>query len=131
MRQLYYLRNLVFAFSLESEILRPRNSFNQVNHLHGFAFGKISNGIIWDMKIWKPVGWNFTTSGSSNLHAFNNKIVVLSDTWSFPFNTSFTRTPSVYEVSYTLEIPSSQQWFLTRFEDNHIQERKRLLDCRQ
>ncbi|KAF8899390.1 pectin lyase-like protein [Infundibulicybe gibba] len=35
----------------------------------------------------QPVAWNFATSGSSNLHAFNNKIVAVSDTNSFPFNT--------------------------------------------
>ncbi|TCD67912.1 hypothetical protein EIP91_011846 [Steccherinum ochraceum] len=52
----------------------------QVNRPHGWAFSKISNGIIRDMKLWKPIGWNFATSGSSNLHAFNNKIVAVSST---------------------------------------------------
>lgn len=27
----------------------------------------------------QPIGWNFATSGSTNLHAFNNKIVAVSD----------------------------------------------------
>ncbi|KAJ3484579.1 hypothetical protein NLI96_g5546 [Meripilus lineatus] len=51
----------------------------QVNRPHGWAFSKITNGVIRDMKIWKPIGWNFATSGSTNLHAFNNKIVAVSD----------------------------------------------------
>ncbi|PPQ93425.1 hypothetical protein CVT25_004497 [Psilocybe cyanescens] len=59
----------------------------QINRPHGWAFSKINNGVIRDMKIWKPIGWNFATSGSNNLHAFNNKIVAVSDTGSFPFNT--------------------------------------------
>jgi len=59
----------------------------QVNRPHGWAFSKINNGIIRDMKIWKPVAWNFATSGSTNFHAFNNKVVAASDTTSFPFNT--------------------------------------------
>lgn len=59
----------------------------QVNRPHGWAFSKINNGIIRDMKLWKPIGWNFATSGSSNLHAFNNRIVAVSSTKSFPFNT--------------------------------------------
>ena len=28
----------------------------------------------------KPIGWNFATSGSSNIHVFNNRIVAVSDT---------------------------------------------------
>ncbi|KAF9002751.1 pectin lyase-like protein [Cyathus striatus] len=63
------------------------DAVQQTNRPHGIAFSKISNGVIRDMKIWKPVAWNFATSGSSNLHAFNNKIVAISDTGSFPFNT--------------------------------------------
>ncbi|KAH9854301.1 pectin lyase fold/virulence factor [Lenzites betulinus] len=59
----------------------------QTNRPHGWAFSKITNGVIRDMKLWKPIGWNFATSGSRNLHIFNNKIVAVSDTGSFPFNT--------------------------------------------
>ncbi|CAL1694788.1 unnamed protein product [Somion occarium] len=59
----------------------------QVNRPHGWAFSKISNGVIRDMKLWKPIAWNFATSGSSNVHAFNNKIIAVSNTDSFPFNT--------------------------------------------
>ncbi|KAF9473888.1 pectin lyase-like protein [Pholiota conissans] len=65
------------------------DAVQQVNRPHGIAFSKIINGVIRDMKIWKPIGWNFATSGSSNLHAFNNKIVAVSDTDSFPFNTDW------------------------------------------
>ncbi|KAF9469492.1 pectin lyase-like protein [Collybia nuda] len=62
---------------------------NQVNRPHGFAFSKISNGIIRDMKLWKPIAWNFATRDSSNLHAFNNRIFALSTDPqnAFPFNT--------------------------------------------
>ncbi|KAI0829019.1 pectin lyase fold/virulence factor [Trametes gibbosa] len=59
----------------------------QTNRPHGWAFSKITNGVIRDMKIWKPIGWNFATSGSKNLHLFNNRIVAVSETDSFPFNT--------------------------------------------
>ncbi|KAF8167167.1 pectin lyase-like protein [Crassisporium funariophilum] len=77
----------------------------QVNRPHGWAFSKINNGVIRDMKIWKPVGWNFATSGSTNLHAFDNKIVAVSDTDSFPFNTDG------FSAGGTNML----------FEDNHIQ----------
>ncbi|TDL28064.1 pectin lyase-like protein [Rickenella mellea] len=61
---------------------------NQVNRPHGWAFSKINGGVIRDMKLWKPIAWNFATSGSSNIHAFNNRIFALSNSKnSFPFNT--------------------------------------------
>ncbi|ETW86713.1 glycoside hydrolase family 28 protein [Heterobasidion irregulare TC 32-1] len=63
------------------------DAMQQTNRPHGWAFSKIKNGTIRDMKLWKPIAWNFATSGSSNIHAFNNKIVAKSDTDSFPFNT--------------------------------------------
>ncbi|KAA1467850.1 pectin lyase-like protein [Dentipellis sp. KUC8613] len=59
----------------------------QTNRPHGWAFSKINSGVIRDMKLWKPIGWNFATSGSSNVHIFNNKIVARSDSKAFPFNT--------------------------------------------
>ncbi|KAJ7642073.1 pectin lyase-like protein [Roridomyces roridus] len=60
----------------------------QVNRPHGIAFSKITNGVIRDMKIWKPIGWNFATSGTNNVHIFNNLIMAVSDnSSSFPFNT--------------------------------------------
>lgn len=60
---------------------------NQINRPHGIAFSHINNGVIRNMKIWKPIAWNFATSGSSNIHAFNNTIIAVSSTQSFPFNT--------------------------------------------
>ncbi|KAF9025805.1 pectin lyase-like protein [Hymenopellis radicata] len=64
------------------------DDMNQVNRPHGWAFKKISNGVIRDMKLWKSIAWNFATSGSTNLHVFNNKILIKSDNPSaFPFNT--------------------------------------------
>ncbi|KAF9257041.1 pectin lyase-like protein [Marasmius fiardii PR-910] len=64
---------------------------NQVNRPHGWRFRKINGGVIRDMKIWKPIAWSFSTSGSNNIHAFNNTILAVSDTDSFPFNTYVTR----------------------------------------
>ncbi|KAI0640152.1 pectin lyase fold/virulence factor [Trametes polyzona] len=52
----------------------------QTNRPHGWAYSKITNGVIRDMKIWKPIAWNFATSGSKNIHAFNNRIVAVSST---------------------------------------------------
>ncbi|KAG7451868.1 pectin lyase-like protein [Guyanagaster necrorhizus] len=64
------------------------DTMEQTNRPHGWSFSKISNGVIRDMKIWKPIAWSFATSGSSNLHAFNNIIMAVSDNSSaFPFNT--------------------------------------------
>ncbi|KAF9528161.1 pectin lyase fold/virulence factor [Crepidotus variabilis] len=77
----------------------------QTNRPHGFAFSKIANGVIRDMKIWKPVAWNFATSGSTNLHAYNNQIVAVSDTKAFPFNTDGFSAGGANML----------------FEDNHIQ----------
>ncbi|KAJ7511789.1 pectin lyase fold/virulence factor [Mycena galericulata] len=63
------------------------DAVQQVNRPHGWAFNKITNGVIRDMKLWKPIGWNFATSGAVNLHIYNNLIMAVSDTSSFPFNT--------------------------------------------
>ncbi|KAK7063605.1 pectin lyase-like protein [Favolaschia claudopus] len=63
------------------------DAVQQVNRPHGWAFSHITNGVIRDMKLFKPVAWSFSTSGSNNLHVFNNKILAVSDTSSFPFNT--------------------------------------------
>ncbi|KAG6856118.1 hypothetical protein H0H87_007332 [Tephrocybe sp. NHM501043] len=83
---------------------------NQINRPHGFQFNKISNGVIRDMKLWmvhllpltgvkpcrgahncdQPIAWNFATSGSTNLHAFHNRIIAKSNNpnvSAFPFNT--------------------------------------------
>jgi len=59
----------------------------QTNRPHGFAFSKVNGGTIRNIKIWKPIGWNFATSGSSNVQIVNNQILAASSTGSFPFNT--------------------------------------------
>ncbi|KAI0803239.1 pectin lyase fold/virulence factor [Irpex lacteus] len=76
---LTYILTCVQWWDAEQQTNRPPG--------HGWAFSKITNGIIRDMKLWKPIGWCFSTSGSKNLHIFNNKIAALSSTKSFPFNT--------------------------------------------
>ncbi|KAL0065013.1 hypothetical protein AAF712_008006 [Marasmius tenuissimus] len=53
---------------------------NQVNRPHGWRFSKIDGGVIRDMKIWKPIASSFLTTGSSNLHVYNNRIMAVSDT---------------------------------------------------
>ncbi|KAF8650280.1 hypothetical protein AX16_005333 [Volvariella volvacea WC 439] len=63
------------------------DAMEQTNRPHGLAFRGITDGVIRDMKIWKPVAWSFSTSGSANLHAYHNTIIAISDTESFPFNT--------------------------------------------
>ncbi|KAL5535292.1 hypothetical protein ACEPAF_3386 [Sanghuangporus sanghuang] len=63
------------------------DAMNQENRPHGIAFSKIAGGVIRDVKLWKPIAWNFATSGSSGIHAFNNKILAISDNDAFPFNT--------------------------------------------
>uniref|UniRef100_A0A0W0FJ81 galacturonan 1,4-alpha-galacturonidase n=1 Tax=Moniliophthora roreri TaxID=221103 RepID=A0A0W0FJ81_MONRR len=59
----------------------------QNNRPHGWRFNKIDGGVITDMKLWKPIAWSFSTSGSNNLHAYNNRIFAMSNSNSFPFNT--------------------------------------------
>ncbi|KAJ7761678.1 pectin lyase-like protein [Mycena metata] len=63
------------------------DAMQQTNRPHGIWFHNITGGIIRDMKIYKPVGWNYQTAGSSNVHVFGNTILAKSDTDSFPFNT--------------------------------------------
>ncbi|KAJ3967342.1 pectin lyase fold/virulence factor, partial [Lentinula raphanica] len=60
----------------------------QTNRPHGWAFSHITDGAIRNLKLWKPIGWNFATSGSKNIHIYNNVILAVSDNSSaFPFNT--------------------------------------------
>lgn len=59
----------------------------QTNRPHGWSFHGVNGGVIKDMKLWKPIAWNFGTSGSSNIRAYNNKILAVSNSQSFPFNT--------------------------------------------
>ncbi|KAI0756237.1 pectin lyase fold/virulence factor [Daedaleopsis nitida] len=56
------------------------DAMQQTNRPHGWSFKNINNGVIRDMKLWKPIAWSFSTSGAKILHAFNNKIVAVSDT---------------------------------------------------
>ncbi|KAF9225181.1 pectin lyase-like protein [Gyrodon lividus] len=59
----------------------------QDNRPYGWLFGYIETGVIRDMKIYKPIAWNFLTTSSNNLHIYNNLILARSDNASFPFNT--------------------------------------------
>ncbi|KAJ7830641.1 pectin lyase-like protein [Mycena olivaceomarginata] len=63
------------------------DAMQQFNRPHGY-------GTIRDMKIYKPVGWNYQTTESSNVHVFGNTILAKSDTDSFPFNTQLRPIPS-------------------------------------
>ncbi|KIY67535.1 glycoside hydrolase family 28 protein [Cylindrobasidium torrendii FP15055 ss-10] len=64
------------------------DTMEQTNRPHGWSFRGISGGVIRDMKLWKSIAWNFATSGSSNLHVFDNTILIKSDAGGgFPFNT--------------------------------------------
>ncbi|KAJ3556355.1 hypothetical protein NM688_g2075 [Phlebia brevispora] len=94
----------------------------QTNRPHGWAFSNIQGGVIQDMKLWKPIGWNFATSGSSNLHIFNNKIVAVSDTTSFPFNTDgkYRVSPEAANISHHATGFSAGGTNLL-FENNHVQ----------
>ncbi|KAG0697728.1 glycoside hydrolase family 28 protein [Suillus ampliporus] len=62
-------------------------TMQQTNRPHGWLFGDVTNGVIRDMKIYKPVAWNFALKGSADVHIFNNIILASSDDTSFPFNT--------------------------------------------
>ncbi|KIK71450.1 glycoside hydrolase family 28 protein [Collybiopsis luxurians FD-317 M1] len=64
------------------------NINQQTNRPFGVSFNNINNGVIRDVKIWKPIAWNFNATGSQNLHISNNVILAVSDNASaFPFNT--------------------------------------------
>ncbi|KAF5313038.1 hypothetical protein D9619_002417 [Psilocybe cf. subviscida] len=96
------------------------DAMQQTNRPHGISFSKIANGVIRDMKIWKPIGWNFGTSGSSNLHAFNNKIVAVSDTNltaknHYDQSSHFLLLFSLYRDGFSASGTNML------FEDNHIQ----------
>ncbi|KIP01758.1 glycoside hydrolase family 28 protein [Phlebiopsis gigantea 11061_1 CR5-6] len=63
------------------------DAVQQNNRPHGIAFSKINGGAIKNIKLWKPIGWNFATSGAANIKITGNKILAVSSTGSFPFNT--------------------------------------------
>lgn len=74
------------------------DAVQQTNRPHGIAFSKINGGAIKNIKIWKaslrlparvrdrhltdsqPVGWNFATSGASNIQITGNTILAVSST---------------------------------------------------
>ncbi|KAJ7695337.1 pectin lyase-like protein [Mycena olivaceomarginata] len=56
------------------------DAMEQTHCPHGIWFHNITEGTIRDMKIHKPVGWNYETTGSSNVHVFENTILAKSDT---------------------------------------------------
>ncbi|KAF9646158.1 pectin lyase-like protein [Thelephora ganbajun] len=51
----------------------------RVNRPHGWGFQKITNGEIKYMKLWQPVAWSFSASGSKNLHIHHNTIIAISN----------------------------------------------------
>ncbi|KAJ7863376.1 pectin lyase-like protein, partial [Mycena leptocephala] len=51
------------------------DAMEQTHRPHGIWFNNINGGIIRDMKIYKPVGWNYETTGSSDVHVFGNTIL--------------------------------------------------------
>ncbi|KZV74089.1 glycoside hydrolase family 28 protein [Peniophora sp. CONT] len=63
------------------------DAVQQTNRPHGIFFRKIVGGTIKNVKLWKPIGWCFSTSGSSNVNVLDNTILAKSDTDAFPFNT--------------------------------------------
>jgi hypothetical protein len=54
------------------------DAVNQINRPHGFKF-TVTNFVLKDMKLWKPVGWCFSLGGS-NVQALNNRIEAGSST---------------------------------------------------
>ncbi|KAG6847707.1 hypothetical protein H0H93_006412, partial [Arthromyces matolae] len=119
---------------------------NQVNRPNGIAFSKISNGVIRDMKIWKvlysgypsfpvlfltklrqPIAHNFATSGATNLHVFNNKILAASsnpNVSAFPFNT-YVLTPPFLRDCKNLAVMINSDGFSAGgtnqlFENNYV-----------
>ncbi|KAJ3862256.1 pectin lyase-like protein [Lentinula novae-zelandiae] len=72
------------------------NINQQTNRPHGWAFSHITNGVIRDLKLWKPIGWNFATSGSNNVHIYNNIILAVSDN-------SSVRPKSLYLIRFSVQ----------------------------
>jgi polygalacturonase len=68
------------------------DEMNQTNRPHGWNFRNMINSTIRDMKLWKPVAWSFASSGSVNLHVYNNQIFAVSNSKGFPFNTCVSLT---------------------------------------
>ncbi|KAH7096853.1 pectin lyase-like protein [Auriculariales sp. MPI-PUGE-AT-0066] len=62
------------------------DAVQQTSRPHGISF-QVTNGVVKDMKLEKPVAWSFSFSGGKNIHAFNNRIHAVSNSKAFPFNT--------------------------------------------
>ncbi|KDQ20171.1 glycoside hydrolase family 28 protein [Botryobasidium botryosum FD-172 SS1] len=62
------------------------DAMEQTNRPHGWNF-QVTDGVLKDMKLWKPIAWNFALSGGKNIRAFNNQIHAKSNSNGFPFNT--------------------------------------------
>ncbi|KAJ3888884.1 pectin lyase-like protein [Lentinula edodes] len=86
------------------------NINQQTNRPHGWAFSHITNGVIRDLKLWKPIGWNFATSGSNNVHIYNNIILAVSD------NSSLNRGCRLFRST-----PFSAGGSNLLFENNHVE----------
>ncbi|KAG2032978.1 pectin lyase-like protein [Suillus americanus] len=72
----------------------------QTNRPQGWLFKDVTNGIIRDMKLYKPIAWNFATTGSSNVHIFNNIILAGSDNASDGFSAGGTNL--LFENNYVV-----------------------------
>jgi polygalacturonase len=95
----------------------------QTNRPHGWAFHGINGGIIKDIKLWKPIEHSFSTSGTSNVRVFNNKILAVSDTTSFPFNTSVALAEQLClrDADYMYSDGFSAGGTNLTFENNHVE----------
>ncbi|KAF9783458.1 pectin lyase fold/virulence factor [Thelephora terrestris] len=60
---------------------------SRVNRPHGWSFKGVQTGEIVNMKLWQPVAWSFSVTGSNNVHIHNNTIIAVSYSSSFPSNT--------------------------------------------
>ncbi|KAF5332966.1 hypothetical protein D9758_018696 [Tetrapyrgos nigripes] len=90
----------------------------QTNRPHGWAFSKIKNGVIRDMKLFKPIAWNFATSGSSDLHAFNNQILAISDS---DVSSDYLVVSQISKsMSAAPGVPFQYRWFVNYHQVTHV-----------
>ncbi|KAF8586264.1 glycoside hydrolase family 28 protein [Ramaria rubella] len=62
------------------------DAVQQTNRPHGWKVTSDGGGIVKDIKIWKPIGWNWAFSGN-DIQVSNIRIMAVSSTSAFPFNT--------------------------------------------
>jgi len=78
----------------------------QTNRPYGWLFGNITGGVIKNLKVYKPIAWNFITTGSTDLFVYNNTILAGSSNASaYPFNTDgfvAQGNNQVYESNYVV-----------------------------